>query len=207
MQALNLGQLQLAGDLRKPEGLLVMLEDLKSHLAGMSATQQTQALANIFGGGRNSAAMLTLLNQMDRLKSKYADITKGANTFGAAWRTFSKGSAAATAARAKATLETALIGLGNSVLPLVTAILPPLVSFISFIGKAFDALPGPVKDAVGMFSVFLVVGGATGLMIEKGIKAYQAWAKVITFVKDYAGRPDDRDASSGFSRQSPRQPN
>src|SRR5581483_1689594 len=99
---------QLATELRRPDGLLKMLELLKSRLADVGSVQRSSDLAAIFGGGRTMQGMLTLFNQLDRLKSKYGDVTKGANTFNSAWQSFSH-TAAATAQRAKATLEAALV--------------------------------------------------------------------------------------------------
>lgn len=90
MKKLGLQPLELAETLRKPDGLLKMLELLKSHLKGMSPTQQTETLANIFGGGRNSAAMLILINQMSRLQTKYKEVGKGGKDFGADWQATTK---------------------------------------------------------------------------------------------------------------------
>jgi TP901 family phage tail tape measure protein len=86
MHGLGLAPLKLAEDLRKPNGLLVMLQDLKGRLRDLSPTQQASDLASIFGGGRNSAAMLTLVNQMDRLKSKYGEVAKGGRDFNSDWK-------------------------------------------------------------------------------------------------------------------------
>jgi len=64
---------QMADDMRKPNGLLVAVEDLKHHLesAGMTAVQQNQVIEHAFGGGRTSGAIMTLLEESDKLKSKY----------------------------------------------------------------------------------------------------------------------------------------
>jgi hypothetical protein len=120
--SIGLNATSLADDMRKPDGLVVALSDLQSHLnhinpkqlegglaeakqdlsdfgfttdqinqmvgkMGPTATEQSVILARAFGGGRTSGAILTLLNQLDRVKSKYGDITNGANTFGQSWAT------------------------------------------------------------------------------------------------------------------------
>lgn len=79
---------QLAADMQKPNGLLVAVKDLKAHLAGLSTPAANQVIEHAFGGGRTSGAILTLLQESDKLESKYeqlgtaADRTKGVE---AAW--------------------------------------------------------------------------------------------------------------------------
>jgi TP901 family phage tail tape measure protein len=73
LKSIGIGQSQLADDLRKPNGLLVAVMDLKTHLekSGKSASEQDQIIEHAFGGGKTSGAILTLLEESDRLKSKY----------------------------------------------------------------------------------------------------------------------------------------
>jgi TP901 family phage tail tape measure protein len=113
IQSLGMSQLQLAGDMRKPNGLLVMLEDLQKHLKGLSPTDRASALAEIFGGGRNSAAMLTLLNQMDRLKSKYDMVDQGGKNFNADWQATTK-TLSFFIDQVKALVQVGLIKLGGA---------------------------------------------------------------------------------------------
>jgi TP901 family phage tail tape measure protein len=69
-------------------GLLPTLEMLKTHLddGGISANQMGGVLTEVFGkkagGGLN-----VLMDQLDRLKSKYGDISAGATSFGTDWQT------------------------------------------------------------------------------------------------------------------------
>lgn len=67
---------QLSADLQKPDGLLVAVNDLKSHLqnAGLTANEQAAVIERAFGGGRTSAAIQTLLDESDRLASKYKSL-------------------------------------------------------------------------------------------------------------------------------------
>lgn len=89
MNSIHLGTFQLAEDLRKPNGLLVMLRDLKDHLGPLTTnaekTRAADILGGIFGGGKNSAAMLLLIKQIDRLQSKYAEMHKGGKNFNKDW--------------------------------------------------------------------------------------------------------------------------
>ncbi len=76
LKTIGIGSTDLANDLRKPQGLLVAVEDLKSHLqaSGKTAAEQNQVIQKAFGGGRTSGAIMTLLGETDRLKSKYQEL-------------------------------------------------------------------------------------------------------------------------------------
>lgn len=125
LESIGLSSTDLATDMRKPDGLLVAVTDLKRHLEetfptsaksklttaqmtaelkkyaatltaagvetsqqktlldaysvalkqnGTAAVKQNQALEQAFGGGRTSGAILTLIEESDRLSSKYAAI-------------------------------------------------------------------------------------------------------------------------------------
>jgi len=76
LASIGIGATQLAEDLRKPDGLLVAVMDLKTHLeqSGKTASEQNAIISKAFGGGRSSSAILTLLEETDRLKSKYAGL-------------------------------------------------------------------------------------------------------------------------------------
>lgn len=85
LKGLGMGQYQLAHDLRKPNGLLTAVTDLRSHLAKVSPDQQANAISAIFGGGRSSATIQELLHEYDRLKSKYPALTEGTKNFADSW--------------------------------------------------------------------------------------------------------------------------
>jgi len=90
LQSIGIGSTQLADDLRKPDGLLVAVMDLKNHLeeSGKTASEQNQVIQKAFGGGKTSGAILTLLEESDRLKDKYAELGTTASrtaTFQDAW--------------------------------------------------------------------------------------------------------------------------
>lgn len=87
MAKLGLTHFQLAEDLHKPKGLLVMLEDLEHHLKGVkNVTERESITAGIFGSGKTASGMLTLMNQMDRLREKYRMVEKGGKNFNEDWK-------------------------------------------------------------------------------------------------------------------------
>jgi TP901 family phage tail tape measure protein len=81
LASIGIGATQLADDMRKPDGLLAAVMDLKTHLeeSGKTASQQNAIISQAFGGGRSSSAILTLLEESDRLKSKYAGLGTAAS--------------------------------------------------------------------------------------------------------------------------------
>src|SRR6266508_3061067 len=87
LHSVGLSSTQLALDMHKPEGLVVALTDLKTHMdkAGLSAVKQAQVIAAIFGGGRSSAGVQTLMNNLTTLDEKTKGVTAGVNKFGEAW--------------------------------------------------------------------------------------------------------------------------
>jgi len=84
LASIGIGQHQLADDLRKPDGLLVAVMDLKDHLeaSGKTASEQNAIIQHAFGGGKTSGAILTLLEESDRLKDKYHELGDSASRAG-----------------------------------------------------------------------------------------------------------------------------
>jgi len=81
LKSIGIGATQLAEDMRKPDGLLVAVDDLKTHLekSGKTASEQNAIISHAFGGGRSSSAILTLLEESDRLSSKYVQLGTSAS--------------------------------------------------------------------------------------------------------------------------------
>lgn len=73
---IGIGSGQLANDLQKPDGLLVAIQDVKTHLeaSGKTAAEQGQIMSKAFGGARGAATIETLVGEIDKLKSKYQDM-------------------------------------------------------------------------------------------------------------------------------------
>ena len=76
---------QLAKDMSHG-GLMSALNDLQAHFKknGVTAANEGEVITQLFGKKAGSG-IAVLLEQMDRLKSKYPDITKSANNFAADW--------------------------------------------------------------------------------------------------------------------------
>ena len=83
-------QNELAADLAKPDGIYVALQHLKNALvvAGVAGTEADSTLSKIFGGGRSDKAILSLMQNLDGLKTKFEDIQSAASPdkFASAWQ-------------------------------------------------------------------------------------------------------------------------
>lgn len=78
---------RVAADLRKPDGIYVALSDIKGAFtkAGLSADQADAVMSKIFGGGRSDKAILSLMQNLGGLQTKYKDVGKGASDYGQSW--------------------------------------------------------------------------------------------------------------------------
>lgn len=87
IKSMGMSSLQLSEDLEKPnKGLLVMLKDLKTHMEGLSKAAQKYDMSEIFGGGRTSSGMFTLMNKLTKLKENEKKVAEGVKNFGADWK-------------------------------------------------------------------------------------------------------------------------
>jgi TP901 family phage tail tape measure protein len=137
---------KLGEDMVKPNGLLVAVTDLRTHLAqtfGPQAIAQTneyisimrnqgvdaankyaasvhgaaQVINDAFGGGRTSAAIQTLLGEYDKFSSKYAAIEQGTKNFQQDWETTKQNFSFQMDAM-KAALDSLAIKIGQALLPM-----------------------------------------------------------------------------------------
>jgi TP901 family phage tail tape measure protein len=84
LQEAEVSTTQMGEDLRKPDGLYVALSDLKTHLeeSGLSATASAAVISRAFGGGRTGAGIMLLIQNLERLHTKYDQVGGTANKFG-----------------------------------------------------------------------------------------------------------------------------
>lgn len=140
---------QLSADLRQPNGLLVALQDLQSHLksSGLTATEQTAVINRAFGGGRTSAGIQQLLSEMPRLEDKYNKLGTSATRLKqqqAAWAA-QQGTFKQQTHELGAALQVMAIKLGS-------VLLPPLTKFVNFLVTHKAAM-------VAFFAVIIIMMG------------------------------------------------
>jgi TP901 family phage tail tape measure protein len=207
-EQLGLGTLQLGEDFHKPNGLLVGVQDLKTHLdAVFPATQKTalttdqldkaqqsyyatlvaggtnakdatkesekyrhsienvsvatlraNTVARALGGSKTAGTFLTLIQEIDRLKSKYDDFgtsAQAAAKFQEAWANQQK-TAKQKLDELKASWDVFLVQAGN-------AILPDLKKIVDLLAKH----PGLIKaaaSAVGLLAAAWVGSKVLGII-------------------------------------------
>jgi TP901 family phage tail tape measure protein len=169
----------LAADMRKPQGLLVALTDLKAHLeaSGKTAIEQNQVIEHAFGGGRTSGAILTLLLELDRLHAKYAELGTAeqrqaefqaawavyTDTLGYKWRSFVAG------------LESGAVVIGQHLLPYAKDLLDVLVATEGDIAGVVHWL-GAHQTAALMLAVVL-----GGMLIPRMLALVAAGRLMVTW--------------------------
>jgi TP901 family phage tail tape measure protein len=174
---------QLSADLRKPDGLLVALEDLQTHLkaSGLTATEQTAVITRAFGGGRSSGAIQTLLEELDKLKSKYGDlgtaITKWEGDVSANQKTMQN-----QLKQAKASAEALSIALGQGLAPAETEVLnhltPLLQGMTAWSKDHEDVTSTALKAAAVIGGLALVIKTGKGIW-NLGTDAVTGYQKVL----------------------------
>jgi hypothetical protein len=159
LESIRLGQFSLANDLRKPNGLMVALEDLRTHLQGVSKDQQNLVLSNAFGGARGSANVAGLLNALPAMQTIQPKIqAAGAAQLTSAFVTTTK-DLSYQWKQFKAIADVALVGLGNSLMPLVREYLPKLAHFVEGAASGLQHMSPTLRDVVVGFVGFLAIGG------------------------------------------------
>jgi TP901 family phage tail tape measure protein len=141
LKSIGINQYQLGNDMRKPNGLLVALQDLRSHLdkSGLSLTEQNALLVRAFGGGKTSSGILTLIGNIGLLKSKYDLINEGASKFNDAWAA-TQATAAFQFAQLKTNIQTVAIKIGAVLLPKVNDVVKKLNDWIGTHGGLVDKI-------------------------------------------------------------------
>jgi TP901 family phage tail tape measure protein len=222
LESIGLTTTALAEDFRRPDGLLVAMEDLKGHLdktfplsdshvlslkaitaatssyktqllqtgvsqktatdlsnkfaaslkaGGSAATLQAQTILQAFGGAKSGATFLTLFEELDRLKSKYADAgtsAQAAAKFQEAW-VHQQQTARQKLDELKASWDKFLIQAGNEILPTLKTITDLLAKH-----------PGIIQAAAA--AVGLLAAAWVGGKVARAIKAANSFARAILSV-------------------------
>jgi TP901 family phage tail tape measure protein len=199
LASIGIGGSQLANDLRKPGGILTAVQDLAKHLGvvGPLSTAQTQILMHAFGGGRSSAAILTLVGDVGKLNATTSQVAKGAGAFASAWAA-TEATTANQADKIKASFDTITLAIGTALLPAVNSILGAVAPVVTALAQWAVANPhlavqilavaagvaalaaaaiflGPILGAIGAVlgiitsPILLVVGAILGLAAHFGL--------------------------------------
>lgn len=146
LKGIGLGASDLANTMRS-QGLLPALELLKSHLDGLSKTQQFTVLSGAFGGARSGSTIIGLLNNLGDLDTTLTHIRDHSGEV-------NKSLAAAKATKAEelkiawAQLQSALVQLGDALVPVVIPALQKMAGWVQSISNAFEGLSPGMKSFV-----------------------------------------------------------
>lgn len=149
---------KIAQDLRRPDGIYVALTQLQDAFrkAGLSANEADQVMAKIFGGGRSDKAMLSLMQNLDQLRSKYHSIGGAVKDYGSSW--------AKTQQTVSFEWHKTLAGLQNLAISFGSVLLPAVLRVLTVIGRLFSYIQAnPVlRVLVGIVvSLAVALGVAT----------------------------------------------
>lgn len=207
LATIGISQFQLGNDLRKPNGLITAIGDLKQHLddSGLSLTKQAALLSHAFGGGRSSSAILSLINNFSVLKQKQDQVTNSLGKYDKAVAA-QKATPAAQFHELVANLEQAAVKLGNEILPDVVSLAHGLTGLVQgfnalnhathgwlVTGAGIALLAGPVlaltaKLARGVTVLYRFAAGARQVAIAEtamGTASYSAGLKAGNFFATY----------------------
>jgi TP901 family phage tail tape measure protein len=168
LSSLGMSQNRLARDLRKPNGMVTALRDLRDHLDKLPGGRQGIAaghvLGAIFPGGRGRV-LQTELVMLDRAQTKWTNINKQATP--ERWReavAMQRDNPATQLATAFSKLEGHLVDFGHKIRPLVMPVLVAVLSIATALLSLFAKFPElPVIAFVGLLTLgFLALGRAIG---------------------------------------------
>lgn len=201
LAAMGLNSKSLAQDMQSG-GLMKALTDLtdRFHKTGITAKNEGEVITSLFGKKAGSG-IAVLLEQMDRLKSKYPDITKAANGFGDAWKNQQQ-TMAQQWADLKSGLDALAISFGTILLPAATKVVGVLARFANFLEKHQDlaafagailAVAAGFKIAATAEALFTAVTDADPIMlvvmaiVALGFGIYELirhWGAVMNVMRD-----------------------
>jgi TP901 family phage tail tape measure protein len=156
---LGMNTTQMGADMEHG-GLLKALDDLQSHLtkAGYTAKTEGDAITQIFGKKAGTGLAL-LMENLDRVRSKYPKLVEGADDFGKAWDTTQK-TLSQQWAEMRQGLDALAISFGTVLLPAVTKIIGYFAKFFTYI----EAHPLLAKFAGALAALAVTLGLVSGAM-------------------------------------------
>lgn len=133
-------------------GLMKALDDLTEHFKknGVTAATQGEVITTLFGKKAGSG-IAVLMDQMDRLKSKYPALAAGANTFGASWATTQQ-TLTQKMKDVEASFEAIAIELGNRLMPVAQEVFGWLAKHVHVVELIAVAVGG-LAAALMVYSI------------------------------------------------------
>ncbi len=184
LASIGLSSTDLAKEMRKPEGLVKAVDMLKEHLSGVSKIKANQKISEIFGGGRTSSGILTLLSNSKDLADIYEKTGEKSKEFGEAVEQQEHTTNAAFE-RLASTVQAAMIALGSALDGPVGTALTYLMDELAKAIDATDEFLNHTKDGKQLVKDFGDTMAGIGFVIEKGV--IPALKTLLPFIKDQFG--------------------
>lgn len=184
LSAIGLASNQLGMDMQT-KGLIPALEDLQKHLLDTYGTtaagrQQTaQALTEMFGGGRSSAAIQTLIDQVGRVQTKFTQIGNQSGEFSTKVAEQQE-TASAKIKTAWSGLQADLITMGGDLLPQVATAFGDVVKKIDELTQWWDNLSGTQQKFIEKTALMIAVVGPGLSILGKFIGTFGTIMKLST---------------------------
>lgn len=204
---IGLSSTKLASDMQKPDGLLAAVMDLKTHLeaSGKSAVEQNQIIEHAFGGGKSSSAILTLIEESDRLKSKYGqlgDAGSRAASMNEAWAQQQK-QLSQQLKELGASAQKVGVEIGEFLIPKIQAAASWMAKHTGVVKIAALLIGGVLVAAMVAFTasvvantaallanpvtwIVLAIVAAIGLLVVGVYELVKHWSTVWKWIKDVA---------------------
>lgn len=172
---------ELAADLKKPDGIVVALQDLKDHFqkAGVSSEEQAAIITRAFGGGKMGSTIVQLYGSLDQVKNAYTGILKGGKDFQKQWEATTN-SAEFQEKRLKASLSAVETAVGMALLPtfqkllnLILDVVRPFADWVTH-NQTLATTIMVVVGAVAAFMAGLIVAVKVFTMAKEAVLAMRA---------------------------------
>lgn len=167
LAALGLTQKSLAQDMQSG-GLMKALDDLTARFKanGVTAKNEGEVITTLFGKKAGSG-IAVLLEQMDRLKSKYPAIQEGADKFAGDWLSRTQ-TMSQQWDNLKSGAQALAISFGELLLPAATKLIGVLAKVVNF----FEQHPAVAQFAGALLAVAVAMKVITS--VESGLSALMA---------------------------------
>jgi TP901 family phage tail tape measure protein len=175
---INFSQQQLAADFRKPNGLFVALNDLKTHfLAAGYPAKEFSAFLTQLAGPRGSAGFGIMAKYLGDMTKYYPQLVDGSKKFADSWAAFQK-TPEFKFEQLKAELNKAMIQVGNVLLPVAIDVANAFLGAQKYFDKhpliakiATDAAIGLFTAALGIKLADIGISIATKFGVEAALTA------------------------------------
>jgi len=184
LKSIGLGSKDLAKEMRKPDGLVKAVEMLKEHLSGFSKVTQNQKISEIFGGGRTSSGILTLLANTKTLGEIYDQTGEKARHFEDAVKQQEETSSDRFE-RLGTSLQAGMIALGSVLEGPVSKAMVTVLDAVLEAEIAIEDFFTKTKDGKQLLRDFSDTMKGIGFVIREGV--IPALKTLLPFIRDQFG--------------------